>query len=221
MDSSGASLEELIQALEADENPPEERYQELAERIRDNANLTLPPHCSEEPGGPGPEAAVSGLAGVAVQELEPDRADGRPTTSGVPDMRFTISKATIPEKIKLAMLGNSVCRAILIRDSNRMIQEFVLRNPRLQLQEIEEIARSPNISQHVLRRIADTQTWMKAYSVKLHLVTNPKTPGDLSLKWLKFLSMADLKKIARSKGVPQLVSVMAKKKVAEAEQKKH
>ena len=59
------------------------------------------------------------------------------------DLRFQISNMSIPEKIKLAMLGNKECRTILIGDKNRCIQEFVLANPKLQMTEVIEFASNP------------------------------------------------------------------------------
>ena len=61
---------------------------------------------------------------------------------------------------------------------------------------------------------------MKSYSLKVALVTNPKTPGDLALKWLRYLHKADLRRIARSKNIPQVVAVNARKKLAEMDKRK-
>ena len=49
----------------------------------------------------------------------------------VVDLRTQMRDMTIPQKVKLALLGNSVARMLLISDPNRMIQEAVLKNPRL------------------------------------------------------------------------------------------
>lgn len=136
------------------------------------------------------------------------------------DIRNLISKMRIPEKIKLAVFGNSIARGLLIRDPNKLIQGFVLKNPKLTSKEVEEFAKNPNLSEHVLRGIANSQTWMKGYAVKEAIVTNPKTPADLSLKWIRFLNESDLKRISKSKNVPHVVSVTAKKKIVELEKKR-
>lgn len=169
-------------------------------------------------------SVLQGTDKIAVPEEltleEEPQVKPEPAPASVPkaqDPRVVISRASLAEKIKMALLGNAVCRGILIRDTNRLLPQFVLRNPRLQAYEIEEFVKNPQISEQVLRLIADNPVWMRAYSIKFHLVTNAKTPGDIALKWLRFLSTSDLKRLARSKNVPQLVAVTAKKRVLEAE----
>lgn len=157
---------------------------------------------------------------MAVQP--PDRAIDKATTpvaseEEVKDIRAEIDDMTIPEKIKAAMLGNSTYRTILILDSNRLVQNAVLSNAQLQESEIEAFAKNKNISDGVLRTISGNRTWMKSYMLKVALVQNPKTPQDLSLKWLRFLRKNDLRKLARSKDVPNAVIVNARKRLAEAQ----
>jgi hypothetical protein len=136
------------------------------------------------------------------------------------DIRTKISKMTLPQKLKLALFGNGVVRGLLVRDSNKLIQLAVLKNPRIQLPEIEEFAKSSHLSEAVLRVIANTDSWMKSYRVKHNLVMNPKAPIDISLKWLKFLNHSDVRAIARSKNVPQVLATAARKKVASEEDKR-
>lgn len=135
------------------------------------------------------------------------------------DARFQISKMGIPEKIKAAMFGNSTCRAVLIRDTNKLIQQFVLKNPRLQLREVEEFARNPNLSDAVLRTIATNSAWMKSYALKWNIVSNPKTPIDVSLKWVRFLNVAEIRRLSKSKNVPQAIVSAARKKLDESASK--
>ena len=136
------------------------------------------------------------------------------------DLRAKLPGMTIPEKIKMALFGSWLCRAILVMDANRIVQNCVLRSPRLREGEVETFAKNPNVSELVLREISKSRTWMKSYALKLGLVTNPKTPGDVALKWIHFLVKADLRKIAATKNLPQLVTVNARKLVADMEKKK-
>jgi len=62
--------------------------------------------------------------------------------------------------------------------------------------------------------------WMRYYSVKYNLVCNPKTPPDIALKWLRHLNDGDIKKIGRSKNIPQLIATSAQKIAALHESKK-
>ena len=127
------------------------------------------------------------------------------------DIRRLVSEMSMAQKIKTALLGNATCRRLLIFDPNRLIQDCVLNNPRIALHEIEDFSKNTTVDAQVLRSIANNSNWMKSYKVKLSLVTNAKCPLDLSLKWLKFLQGRDIKNIAKSKNVPQVLQNAAKK----------
>lgn len=136
------------------------------------------------------------------------------------DIRTLIQKANLPGKVKLAMFGNATCRAILITNGNKLIQLCVLKNPKIQEREIETYSKNPNISSTVLRAIAGNRQWMRSYEIKRNLVCNPKTPQDVSLKWMRFLQFADIKNIARSKNIPGSIVTQARKIVQASEMKK-
>lgn len=118
---------------------------------------------------------------------------------------------TIPEKIKLALKGNSIARALLIRESNKLIPMFVLENPGLTDFEVQEFARNKELDEGVLREISKNPTWMRLYSIKHSIVANPKTPIDVSIKWVKFLQDKDLRALAKSKNIPQVLAGQCRK----------
>lgn len=150
------------------------------------------------------QGLYDGQEGLDLLLEQEDQQDQR-------DLRVRIGEMSLPEKIKLAMFGDATCRSILILDSNRIVPAFVLNNPKLQLSEVEAFAANHNVSDLVLRQISEGREWVKSYGVKLGLATNPKTPPDLAMRWLRHLLPNDLKKIAKSKNVPQLIAVTAKK----------
>jgi hypothetical protein len=115
----------------------------------------------------------------------------------------------VPEKIKLAMTGDKEARGILIKDSNRQVQEAVLENQRLTDHEIVAIVTSRITGEEILRKVADNRNWVKYYKVRLGLVSNPKTPLPISLKLLDTLILADLKRLAKSKGIPNVIATAA------------
>lgn len=135
------------------------------------------------------------------------------------DVRHYLAGLSVAGKLKAAIYGNDVVRGILIHDSNKIIQQAVLKNPRIGPDEIEEFSKSTNSSDLVLRIIANSRSWMKSYQVKLGLVANPKTPQDIGIKWLRHLMAPDLKKISQSKNVPQVISSTAKKIMADIKDK--
>jgi hypothetical protein len=112
-----------------------------------------------------------------------------------------ISKMTITEKIRTAMLGNAAQRSLLIRSPNRLVFAAVLNSPKLQDDEVVKFSASRQIGADVLRRIAGTRTFTRLYDVKLNLVTNPKTPLVESMKFLSHLREVDLKKLLGNKNI--------------------
>lgn len=127
------------------------------------------------------------------------------------NMAAAIREMSIPQKIKLALLGNMVARTFLIRDTNWMVASFVLQNPRLTDSEVYEFARNKDLDQQVFRTIAGDPTWMRSYAVKAAIVGNPKTPVDVSIKWLKHLQDRDLRNLAKSRDIPQVLVGQCKK----------
>lgn len=129
------------------------------------------------------------------------------------DLRAELSKMRLPQKVKAALLGSALARMILIRDPNQLIQLAVLKNPRLTQKEIDEFAKNPNLSDRVLKTIAQNDQWSKGYAVRLALAQNPKSPPEVSMRFIKTLLIGDLRKISRSKNVPTVIATLARKLV--------
>ncbi len=146
-----------------------------------------------------------------VEVLEIVRAPAPIVAPEKEDIRTQIANAGLPEKMKLAMFGSAIARGLLIRDANKLIQQSVLKNPKLTGQEVEAFANNPNISEQVLRLIADSRVHMKSSAVKLAMVQNPKTPIDIALKWIRYLQKPEIKEISKSRNVSQVVSTAAKR----------
>ena len=127
------------------------------------------------------------------------------------DLFARIRDMSIPQKIKLAMFGNKVARGLLIRDRNKQVPLFVLQNPRLGEEEVVEFAKNTNLDELVFRAIANNTTWMKSYHIKLNLVSNPRVPIDISLRWVKYLHDGELRILAKSKNIPQVIASQCRK----------
>jgi len=122
-----------------------------------------------------------------------------------------IQNLPVPDKIKLAMTGDKEARSILIKDSNKQVQDAVLDSPRISDMEIVAIANSRNVPDEMLRKIAVNRQWMKNYQVRLGLVNNPKTPLPMGLKIIGTLMLADLKRLSKNKGVSNVLSSAAQR----------
>ncbi|GEM_PF-382199 len=124
---------------------------------------------------------------------------------------FKILEMGVAEKIKLAMLGTKEARSILVRDPIKMVAVAAVKSPKIQLPEIETIAKSRHVCDDVLRQIAITKQWMKSYNVKVNLVNNSKTPLPASMKILPHLREMDLRKLAKSRNVPSALRTQARR----------
>jgi len=126
-------------------------------------------------------------------------------------MLAKIQHMDVGEKAKLAREGDKEARSILIKEGNKLIALAVLSNPRITPQEIEMIAASRNVSEDILREISTNRDWVKSYTVVLSLAYNPKTPIGITLTYLPRLQTRDLRGLAKSKGVPDVIRVSARK----------
>ena len=125
-----------------------------------------------------------------------------------------IAGLSLPQKIKLAIRGNKAARSVLLRDSNRQVPALVLENPQITEEEVTELAQNTNTDDELLRLIANNGRWMKNYVIKLAIVANPKVPLDLSIKWVKHLRDADLRRLGRSRNIPQVLSTLCLRTLA-------
>jgi hypothetical protein len=123
-------------------------------------------------------------------------------------------KLKLFEKIRLATLGNSFCRQTLMRDSNRLVAMAAIRSPGITEQEVIRAAGNRAVSEDVIRYIANNKDYVKTYPIKLALIGNPKCPLALSLRMLPHVRPEDLKNLARSKNIPNALSVAARKLAA-------
>lgn len=118
---------------------------------------------------------------------------------------------SVTQKIRRAALGTKAERAMLVRDRNKVVASAVAHSPMLQLGEVESFTKSRNISDEVLRIIAKSPQWAKAYSVKRNLVENPKTPTSIAIPLVTQLREADLRQLAKSKNVPSPIQDAARR----------
>lgn len=122
-----------------------------------------------------------------------------------------IKQMNFAERIKLSMMGNREARTILIRDPNRVVACAVLRNPRVAESEVTHFAQSKVVVDDVLRLISESRKWIKLYQIKVSIVTNPKTPPDISLKYVRHLLERDLRSIMNDKNLPGVIMLAARR----------
>jgi hypothetical protein len=122
-----------------------------------------------------------------------------------------VSKLNVGQRIKLGFIGGKEERALLIRDTARLVQNAVLSSPKLSDAEAESFAASKNLQENVFREIARQRRFLKIYPVVRNLVNNPRCPLDISLTLVKTLQVYDLKSLRLNKNVPDTIRKVAAK----------
>jgi hypothetical protein len=124
-----------------------------------------------------------------------------------------IREATVPEKINIALHGSRDERAVILRDTNRLLHPYVLKNPNLQIDEVVAMARMSAISPELLKQIAERRDWMARPDIALALVRNPTVPVPVALKALDHVSPGDLRQLAKDSKTRPAIQQAARKKV--------
>lgn len=115
------------------------------------------------------------------------------------------------QKVLLAQKGGKEERTLLIRESNRLIQVAVIRNPRITESEVAYIAQMRSVHDEVLRIISMNREWMKKYGIVKNLVLNPRTQLSISLNLLKRINEFDMKLIVKDRNIAELLRREAKR----------
>jgi hypothetical protein len=144
----------------------------------------------------------------ASPEVEETQPDEEPQST-----LQRIASLNVAKRIALAMKGTREERAILIRDPNRIVTASVLSSPKMNDTEVAAIAKMQNVSEDVLRTIANNRAWLKNYTVVLAVVKNPKTPVALSMNLMARLSEKDLKLLSTDRNVPDALRTQARRKM--------
>ncbi len=125
-----------------------------------------------------------------------------------------VKKMTTPEKIQLALKGGREERRVLMKDTHYMVHGFVLRNPRITLEEVAQISRMPVVTGEMIQFITSNSDWMNHQGIRFSIVKNPKTPGHILQKHVGKLNNQELLQLARSEHVRNTVSTLAKRTLA-------
>lgn len=126
-------------------------------------------------------------------------------------MHAAIQDMNVMQKIKLARFGNGEARSILVRDRNKLVAAAAINSPKLTETEVISFAKSKAVSEDILRTIGSSREWTKSRAVKHALVTNPKTPLPIAMKFIGHLTDGDLKLIMKSKDVAAQISTHARR----------
>jgi hypothetical protein len=111
----------------------------------------------------------------------------------------------VKDRMKLGMKGDREARSILIRDSNKLVAQAVINNPRITDQEVEAISAMRTVSDEVLRLIAMNRGWARQYPIIHNLARNPRTPLPTAMSILPRLHTKELKGLGQNRNVSDAV----------------
>ncbi|HEY7528614.1 MAG TPA: hypothetical protein VH660_05630 [Candidatus Deferrimicrobiaceae bacterium] len=118
---------------------------------------------------------------------------------------------SVPGKVELAGKGNKEVREILSRDPNRIVARAVMSSPRLTEADIVFYAASTQTNEEILRMIGENREYVSNPRILLSLVSNPRTPAPVAMRYLVNLKVNELAIIGRNRGISALVRQEAKR----------
>lgn len=123
----------------------------------------------------------------------------------------SLASMSVLERMKLAMKGTREQRAVLVRDSNKLVAAAVLSSPKVNEAEVEAFTKMGNVSEDVLRIIGSNRSWTKNYGVILGLCKHPKTPPAIAMSFVQRLNEKDLKFLTTDRNAKEGLRLLAKK----------
>jgi hypothetical protein len=117
----------------------------------------------------------------------------------------------ISEKIKMSLTGDKEWRAILVKDTNKLVSAGVIKNPRITDGEILTLLKVGVQNDEIIRLICANKEWIKNYLIRKALVICPKTPLPNALRYLATLTEKDIAVFAKSKNISSVLSTQAKR----------
>jgi hypothetical protein len=149
--------------------------------------------------------------GMHTNELPSPRT--RSPSSTPPPMPAISDGPTRAEKIHKALYGSRDERNAILRDRDRTLHPFVLKNPQLNADDVIAIAKNTQVTPDLLKLIGERKDWVQRPAIALALARNPKTPPELAVRVLDFVPVEGLRQLARGTGVMPHVAQAARKKV--------
>lgn len=143
-----------------------------------------------------------------------DEEDDEPVNEEEPEFLSKYKTAQlmgIAEKIKMALSGDKEWRAILVKDSNKLVSGSVIKNPRITEAEILTLVKSGIQNDEIMRLICANKEWIKSYKIRKALVENNRTPVQNAMRYLGTMGEKDLAAFAKSKNISSVISTLAKR----------
>lgn len=187
---------------------------ELAIELAGEEAAVVPARIAAVVPGVGVAVMFDGGAPEAVAALAEAARNPGPPAAEEPksgNLFDRLKAMTVAEKMQLALSGSRDERIALLRDNMKTVHIFVLKNPRIGLDEVQAAAKNANLSPDALKMICEHREWSANPTLCTALVRNPKTPLPLALKLLDRVPVSDLRVLAKGGAREQLVHAARRK----------
>jgi hypothetical protein len=128
-------------------------------------------------------------------------------------LKHRLAEMAQGERVALARRASRGVIAALRDSGEARVLQALLSNIRLVENDAVKIASNPDASREVLLALAGHPEWRARYSVRLSLLSNPKTPVPAALRLIEGLSQQELSRLARDPAVPKIVRVGADRRL--------
>lgn len=119
----------------------------------------------------------------------------------------------VSEKIKMGLTGDKEWRSIMMKESNKLVQGAVMKNPRITDGEVLMVAKNKTSSDDLIRLILLNKDWVKNYEIKKALIMHPKTPPPKALRFISYMTLKDIRDLSKSRQVSNIVLSAARKEL--------
>jgi hypothetical protein len=162
-----------------------------------------------------PGALSTPPLGMRLSDDPPSPRTRSPNSTPPPptDGLLRLDGASRAEKIQKALHGTRDERNAILRDRDRTLHPFVLKNPQLNAEDIVAIAKNAQMTPEMLKQISDRKEWFQRPAIALALARNPKTPPELAVRALDYVPVDAVRQIAKGAGVLPHIAQAARKKL--------
>ena len=161
----------------------------------------------------------TGVPGPGLPSTDPSGDAGIDFPHGVrrpsPQAVKRIQALAVAKKKQLAISGNATERMVLMLDSERIIQIWVLKNPQLTEPEVRWLSSMTTLTAESLDFLVGNRKWSSLPEIAINLISNPTTPNDAIQRLLTILPTQVLIMLQQKPGVRPMVADMAKKLLVE------
>jgi hypothetical protein len=156
------------------------------------------------------EGDMNALLAKLLAAAEPAREPDEREQSTVWDRLRSLTRM---EKIQLAAKAERTERALLVNDNDPQVLWSLLKNPRLTIDEVIRLAKSPFLTYQNAETIVKNVLWMANVDVRVTLIHNAKLPVPFALRILPTLPESEVRTISRGAATSMALKTAALKRL--------